>query len=123
MTEQPEPRSEFPQTSTDSAQETARIEAIRSPDFKLVYVNNVSLHASVWDMHLTFGELYRDLSGKEVLEQKVTLAFSLQMAKALAAIVGNGVANYESQVGEIKMPEEMHITAQPPQQRPAEPSA
>jgi hypothetical protein len=116
MTEQPENRLE-------SAQEALRPEVLKSPDFKMAYVNNVSLHASAWDMHLTFGELYQDISGGNVLEQRVTIALSLQVAKVLAAIVGNAVANYEAQIGEIKVPPELEITTQVPQQKSEEPSA
>jgi len=123
MTEQSENRPEVPQASTNNAQETPRVDVIKSPDFKMVYANNLSLHATAWDMHLTFGELYKDVSGKEVLEQRLTIALSLHVAKALAAIVANGVANYEAQVGEVKMPPDLQIALQVQEQKPGEPSA
>jgi len=103
-------------------QTSARFEVIRSPEFKLVYVNNVSLHATEWDVHLTFGELYKDIFGKEVLEQRVVLSMSPQMAKAVAVTVWNGVTNYEAQMGEIHLPIDLHIDVPVPQQPSTEPS-
>ena len=123
MTEHPENMSESHERSTDNTEQRPQFEVIRSPDFKMVYVNNVSFHATAFDVHLTFGELYRDASGKEVLEQRVIIGFSPQTAKVLAALMNNGVANYEAQIGEVKLPPGMMSTSQESSPTAGEPSA
>jgi hypothetical protein len=104
MTEQPENAPESPTPSSESPQATPGPETVRSPDFKMVYANNVNLTGSAWDIRMTFGELFTDIFGKTLLEQRVMVTVSPQMAKVMAFTINSAVKNYEAQIGEIKMP-------------------
>src|SRR5262245_46457594 len=76
---------------------------IPSPEFKKLYVNNVLLSASNWDMSLTFGEIIGiDEKGLSVVEQKVKLNLSKEFMKALSNLLSANLEKYEKAFGEIQ---------------------
>jgi hypothetical protein len=100
MTEPTEKNMRLSHSAAEGEDATAA-EIISSPEFKLLYSNNVTLSGSAWDFHLTFGELFADITGKSILEKRVMIALSPQTAKALISILSTAVINYEAQLGPI----------------------
>jgi hypothetical protein len=103
---------------------------VPSPEFKKLYVNNVIIGASNWDMNLTFGEIIGlDEKGVPVVEQKVKLNMSKEFLKAVANLLAVNVAVYEERFGEIKfidienMPEVTANVTPPAKAKPTKASA
>lgn len=76
---------------------------IPSPEFKKLYVNNVLLAASNFDMNLTFGEIIGiSKDGTPVVEQKVKLNMSKEFMKALGNLLAENIRLFEEDFGEIQ---------------------
>ena len=76
----------------------------RSPDFIRVYGSMVTTSASVFDVSLIFGQALGDNPADAHIEQRVAVTMSWQAAKAFAHLLVSTVSNYESMVGEIRLP-------------------
>lgn len=102
--------------STVTESEAAKVdktvprEVTKAADFFSVYVNDVQIMSTFWDMRLTVGQIV-DLAprGGEPRAMKVEqvgeIRISPQLAKRLAVILESQVANYEQNFGPIPSPE------------------
>lgn len=68
-----------------------------------VYVNNVNLGFSNWDMFLLLGEMLGEKDGKLVVINKVRVTMSLQFAKALSELLKTNLDAFEKETGEISL--------------------
>jgi hypothetical protein len=75
----------------------------RAEKFVRIYSNAANMEVTPWDFKIVFGELKRT-DGKPVIEQSVEITMSPQHAKALAGMLSTNVREYETQIGEIKLP-------------------
>jgi hypothetical protein len=81
----------------------AEVPTTRSPDFKVIYANNVNIGMSPWDIQMTFGKI----TSGNTIEHQITVVISPQWAKALAGVYQRVVADYESQFGKVALPEQL----------------
>jgi hypothetical protein len=78
----------------------------KSPDFMAIYANNVHMGISLFDFSLIFGEVTdAEKDGKVVVNQKVRVILSKEMAKVLSALLAQNVAAYEEEYGTIVVPQ------------------
>lgn len=66
-----------------------------------VYINNVNLGFSNWDMFLLLGEMLGEREGKLVVQNKVRITMSLQFAKAFSDLLKTNLDAFEKETGEI----------------------
>ena len=66
-----------------------------------IYVNNVEIRATEWDIHLSMGEVTRRSEGEMRVKELVKIYMSPQHAKVFARVLTNQVARYEEAVGTI----------------------
>lgn len=74
----------------------------RSPDFLTLYVNQVQMATTPWDIQLVFASLQVTGSTQAVLEEKAALIMSPIHAKTMARILTTQVQAYEEQFGMIQ---------------------
>ena|SRR5713101_4164226 len=86
----------------------------RAPDFMRVYGSMVTTSASVFEVSLIFGQALGDNPEDAHIEQRVAVTMSWQAAKSLTYLLASTVRNYESQVGEIRLPSSSPQSNQPP---------
>lgn len=79
------------------------INLISTPDYRETYSNSVQVRVSVWDFFLTFGTLQQHNETQVDIRNFQGVYLSPQQAKALASILTQNVASYESTFGEIKL--------------------
>ena len=80
-----------------------QINLISTPDYRETYSNSVQVRVSVWDFFLTFGTLQQHNETQVDIRNFQGVYLSPQQAKALASILTQNVASYESTFGEIKL--------------------
>lgn len=80
-----------------------QINLINTPDYRDNYSNSVQVRVSVWDFFLTFGTLQQHSETQVEIRNFQGVYLSPQQAKALASILQQNVASYESTFGEIKL--------------------
>ena len=80
-----------------------QINLINTPDYRETYSNSVQVRVSVWDFFLTFGTLQQHSETQVDIRNFQGIYLSPQQAKALASILTQNVASYESTFGEIKL--------------------
>jgi hypothetical protein len=80
-----------------------QINLINTPDYRETYSNSVQVRVSVWDFFLTFGTLQQHNETQVDIRNFQGIYLSPQQAKALASILTQNVASYESTFGEIKL--------------------
>ena len=73
------------------------------PEYREGYANSVQIRASVWDFLLTFGTMTQMAPDKLQINNFQGVYLSPQQAKALAGLLGQNIAQYESAFGEIKL--------------------
>src|SRR5205807_10147805 len=71
-------------------------------DYRDNYANSVQVRVNVWDFFLVFGTLKQQTQAEVEVENFQGVYLSPQQAKALLAILGQNVAQYEQACGEIK---------------------
>lgn len=76
----------------------------KSPEFISVYANNVGIAMSNWDFITTFGRTI-EREGEPVIQERVEVIMSKELAKVLALLMANNLQDYEEQFGEIKIPD------------------
>jgi flagellar protein FlaG len=79
------------------------INLINTPDYRETYSNSVQVRVSVWDFFLAFGTLQQHSEAQVDIRNFQGIYLSPQQAKALASILQQNVASYESTFGEIKL--------------------
>lgn len=80
-----------------------QINLINTPEYRETYSNSVQVRVSVWDFFLAFGTLQQQSETQVEIRNFQGIYLSPQQAKALASILQQNVANYESTFGEIKL--------------------
>jgi flagellar protein FlaG len=80
-----------------------QINLINTPDYRENYSNSVQVRVSVWDFFLAFGTLQQHSETQVEIRNFQGVYLSPQQAKALASILHQNVASYESTFGEIKL--------------------
>jgi len=80
-----------------------QINLINTPDYRETYSNSVQVRVSVWDFFLTFGTLQQHNETQVDIRNFQGVYLIPQQAKALASILTQNVASYESTFGEIKL--------------------
>jgi hypothetical protein len=76
-------------------------------DYRDSYANSVQVRVNVWDFYLVFGTLKQQTPAEVEVENFQGVYLSPQQAKALLAILGQNVAQYEQAFGEIKLDPKM----------------
>jgi len=76
-------------------------------DYRDSYANSVQVRVNVWDFFLVFGTLKQQTPTEVEVENFQGVYLSPQQAKALLAILGQNVAQYEQAFGEIKLDPKM----------------
>jgi len=77
---------------------------IKASDFISVYANNVGVAISNWDMTITFGKIIENAE-KMLVEERVEIIMSKEIAKVLTLIMAKNFEVYESQFGKIVIPD------------------
>ena len=80
-----------------------QINLVNTPDYRESYSNSVQVRVSVWDFFLAFGTLQQHSETQVDIRNFQGIYLSPQQAKALASILQQNVASYESTFGEIKL--------------------
>lgn len=85
----------------------------RTEDFIPLYANNVQFEQSAFDLKIIFGELNQSQS-KVRVEQHSSVTISWAQAKLMAYYLQLNIAGYETQMGKIKIREDLVPVAIPP---------
>ena len=80
-----------------------RITMIKNPDYRSGYANSVQIRPSVWDFALIFGTLNQTAPDAIEVENFQGIYVSPQQAKALYALLGQNLAQYEAAFGTISL--------------------
>ena len=80
-----------------------QINLVNTTDYRENYSNSVQVRVSVWDFFLAFGTLQQHNETQVEIRNFQGVYLSPQQAKALASILTQNVASYESTFGEIKL--------------------
>ena len=83
------------------------VKLINTKDYRDSYANSVQVRVNVWDFFLVFGTLKQQTPAEVEVENFQGVYLSPQQAKALLAILGQNVAQYEQAFGEIKLDPKM----------------
>ncbi|MGO9517371.1 MAG: DUF3467 domain-containing protein [Candidatus Korobacteraceae bacterium] len=90
-----------------------QFETTRSEKFISVYSNNTILDTTPWDFKFAFGVWVKPEPGKlPQVENLVEVVMSPQHAKALLGVLTTHIQNYETHVGEIKLPQAVEPSAE-----------
>jgi flagellar protein FlaG len=87
----------------NTAPKQPEIQLQQLPEYREGYANSVQIRASVWDFLLTFGTMTQLAQDKLQINNFQGIYLSPQQAKALAGLLGQNIAQYESAFGEIKL--------------------
>lgn len=79
------------------------VKLVNRPDYRETYANSVQVRVNVWDFFLNFGTMQQASETQVEVHNFQGIYLSPQQAKALAAVLNQNVANYESAFGEIKL--------------------
>lgn len=82
----------------------AEVVRTKSNTFTNVYANNVQIEATPWDFKMYFGEIEKTEGNKIIVTDLVKVIVSPTQMKALIRVLQGTLAQYEAQVGEIKVP-------------------
>jgi len=80
-----------------------QINLVNTPDYRDNYSNSVQVRVSVWDFFLAFGTLQQHSETQVDIRNFQGIYLSPQQAKALASVLQQNIASYESTFGEIKL--------------------
>ncbi len=84
------------------------VKLVSRPDYRETYANSVQVRVNVWDFFLVFGTMQQASETQVEVHNFQGIYLSPQQAKALAAVLNQNVANYESAFGEIKLDPRMN---------------
>jgi len=79
------------------------VKLVQRPEYREDYANSVQVRVNVWDFFLVFGTMQQASESQVELHNFQGVYLSPQQAKALAALLNQNVASYESAFGEIKL--------------------
>ena len=86
-----------------SAPPQPNIKLTNTKDYRENYANSVQVRVNVWDFFLVYGTLQQQTATEVEINNFQGIYLSPQQAKALLAILGQNVAQYEQAFGEIKL--------------------
>ena len=75
----------------------------KSPDYRTGYANSVQIRPSVWDFALVFGTMNQTAPDTVEVENFQGVYLSPQQAKALHALLGQNLSQYEAAFGPISL--------------------
>ncbi|MDE1162108.1 MAG: DUF3467 domain-containing protein [Acidobacteriaceae bacterium] len=90
-------------SQTITQPDNTRIVLDKTPDYRDSYANSVQVRLSVWDFRLIFGTLEQTAADQVNIENFQGIYLSPQQAKALQSILGQNIAQYEQNFGEISL--------------------
>lgn len=96
----------------DKVEQTLAASTVRSKDFATLYSNYVQCGFTAWDIRVNFGLVGTSETGVANITEQTSVVLAPAMAKALANVLANHVRAYESQNGEIQMPQSVMQEAQ-----------
>jgi hypothetical protein len=88
-------------------QQQPDVKLTSTKDYRDSSANSVQVRVNVWDFFLVFGTLKQQTPTEVEVENFQGVYLSPQQAKALLAILGQNVAQYEQAFGEIKLDPKM----------------
>jgi hypothetical protein len=94
-------------TMAQMPQQQPDVKLTATKDYRDSYANSVQVRVNVWDFFLVFGTLKQQTPTEVEVENFQGVYLSPQQAKALLAILGQNVAQYEQAFGEIKLDPKM----------------
>ncbi|MDX2180077.1 MAG: DUF3467 domain-containing protein [Bryobacteraceae bacterium] len=80
-----------------------KITTVNAPEYRESYCNSVQIRPSLWDLFLMFGTATQTSPDAVTLNVFQGIYVSPQQAKALANLLQQNVAQYESMFGEIRL--------------------
>jgi flagellar protein FlaG len=86
-----------------TTEQPASVEMRKRSDYRENYANSVQVRMTMWDFYLTFGVMADASASGVVIESFQGVYLSPQQAKALANILNQNIAQYESAFGEIRL--------------------
>jgi len=86
------------------------VKLVNTSDYRESYANSVQVRVNVWDFFLNFGTMQQTSETQVEVSNFQGIYLSPQQAKALAAVLQQNIANYESAFGEIKLDPRMTPT-------------
>ena len=81
----------------------AKIQLVNTPDYRENYANSVQVRVNLWDFFLMFGTINQTAPDAVNIANFQGVYLSPQQAKALANLLNQNIAQYESAFGEIKL--------------------
>jgi hypothetical protein len=79
----------------------------RKEDYYATYAENVNVETSLFDIRVTVGEIVEATDAEILFEDRLSIIFSPQHAKAFLGLLVHNLKKYEAEFGEIKLPEDM----------------
>jgi hypothetical protein len=92
----------IPESALALRKEQVRVKTER---FQSVYTNNLAISFSTFDANIIFGEIIGEQEGKAVIEEVIKVNMSRELAKALTILLVKHIKGWESQFGEITIPD------------------
>lgn len=89
--------------SEQTAPEQPNLNISKSNEYRDGYANSVQIRLSVWDMLLVFGTMSQSKPEEVDIENFQGIYLSPQQAKALYGLLGQNLAQYEANFGEISL--------------------
>jgi flagellar protein FlaG len=80
-----------------------RVELEQSAAYRETYANSVQARVNLWDFFLSFGVVTQPTPDRVVIQNFQGIYLSPQQAKALANLLNQNIAQYESAFGEIRL--------------------
>jgi len=84
-------------------QQPARINLVNTTDYRETYANSVQVRVNLWDFFLMFGTISQTAPDSVTIHNFQGVYLSPQQAKALANLLNQNIAQYESAFGEIRL--------------------
>jgi flagellar protein FlaG len=81
----------------------ARINLVNTADYRENYANSVQVRVNLWDFFLMFGTINQHAPDVVNIANFQGVYLSPQQAKALANLLNQNIAQYETAFGEIKL--------------------
>ena len=77
----------------------------RGPEFRTIYSNNSGFSINPFDFAFTLNEVTQNEKGEIFVDQKARVVMSPLHAKVFTIVLAQNLKNFESQFGEIVIPE------------------
>ncbi len=84
-------------------QPPTKVTLINNPDYREHYANSVQVRVNLWDFFLMFGTIQQTAADAVTIHNFEGIFLSPQQAKALANLLNQNIAQYETAFGEIRL--------------------